>query len=52
MGIASMTRAVTAVATLQPIEHGKLGIKYLVEDYIASWKNISVIDGFTHDGQP
>jgi CubicO group peptidase (beta-lactamase class C family) len=47
-----MTKAVTAVAALQLIEQGKLGIDDLVENYILSWKNISVIDGFTDDGQP
>ncbi|KAH7369350.1 beta-lactamase/transpeptidase-like protein [Plectosphaerella cucumerina] len=52
MGIASMTKAVTAVAALQLIEQGKLGIDDLVENYILSWKNILVIDGFTDDGQP
>ncbi|GJC89213.1 acyltransferase LovD [Colletotrichum liriopes] len=52
MPIASMTKAVTAVAALQLIEQGKLGLEDLVADHIPAWKSISVLDGFTGNGQP
>ncbi|KAK4231610.1 beta-lactamase/transpeptidase-like protein [Podospora fimiseda] len=46
MQIASMTKQVVAVAALQLIEQDKLSLEDLVEDYLPSWKNISVLQGF------
>jgi methyl acetate hydrolase len=52
MPIASMLKVVVAVAALQLVEQGKLCLDDLVEDYIPWWKNITVLDGFTPDGEP
>ncbi len=52
MPIASMTKSVVSVAALQLIEQEKLSFDDLVEDYIPSFMNITVLDGFTADGEP
>ncbi|KAK4174480.1 beta-lactamase/transpeptidase-like protein [Triangularia setosa] len=52
MNIASMTKSIVAVAALQLVEQDKLSLDDFVEDYYPEWKNISVLDGFTDDGEP
>ncbi|KAK0638585.1 beta-lactamase/transpeptidase-like protein [Cercophora newfieldiana] len=52
MEIASMLKAFISVAALQLLEQGKFSLDDLVEEYIPSWTNISVLDGFTPDGEP
>ncbi|KAJ4262893.1 hypothetical protein NW762_006506 [Fusarium torreyae] len=52
MQIASMTKAVTAVAALQLIKEGRLSFDDLVETYLPAWKNISVLTGFDDKGKP
>ena len=52
MGIASMTKAVTATAALQLIEAGRLDIDDLVEKYLPILQDLHVLDGFTAAGQP
>jgi len=52
MEIASMLKALVTVAALQLVEQRKLCLDDLVEDHIPSWKNISVLDGFSADGEP
>ncbi|KAL2265133.1 hypothetical protein VTJ83DRAFT_6233 [Remersonia thermophila] len=52
MRIASMTKSVVSVAALQLVEQEKLSLDDLVEDYLPKWKNASVLEGFTDDGEP
>ncbi|KAK4460378.1 beta-lactamase/transpeptidase-like protein [Cladorrhinum samala] len=52
MAIASMTKSVVAVAALQLVEQDKLRFDDLVEHYLPSWKNVSVLEGFDAEGQP
>lgn len=52
MAIASMTKAVASVAALQLIEQHKLSLDDLVESYIPSWANLSVLTGFSPSGEP
>lgn len=52
MNIASMTKSVVTVAALQLIEQDKLSLDDLVEDYLPSWRNITVLEGFGANGEP
>lgn len=52
MQIASMTKSVVSIAALQLIEQGKLSIDDYVEDHYPAWKNVSVLDGWTAEGEP
>ncbi|KAM7208229.1 Beta-lactamase/transpeptidase-like protein [Naviculisporaceae sp. PSN 640] len=52
MAIASMTKAVVSVAALQLVEQHKLSLDDLVERYIPSWANLSVLTGFAASGEP
>lgn len=52
MEIASLTKSVVSVAALQLVEQGKLSLDDLVEDYLPRWKNATVLEGFTDDGEP
>ncbi|KAM7210893.1 Beta-lactamase/transpeptidase-like protein [Rhypophila decipiens] len=52
MAIASMTKAVVSVAALQLVEQKKLNLDDLIEKYVPSWANLSVITGFSPSGEP
>jgi CubicO group peptidase (beta-lactamase class C family) len=50
--IASMTKAITAVATMQLVERGKLKLDEPVGRYLPELTNLQVLDGFKDDGEP
>lgn len=48
--LASMTKAVTAVAAMQLVEHGKLSLDAPIGDLLTSLGKAQVFDGFAADG--
>ncbi|MGH8505914.1 MAG: serine hydrolase domain-containing protein [Stenotrophobium sp.] len=50
--IASMTKAVTAIAALQLLEQGRLDLESPAATWLPALGNIQVLDGFDADGQP
>ncbi|MEM9531154.1 MAG: serine hydrolase domain-containing protein [Pseudomonadota bacterium] len=50
--IASMTKAITSVATLQLIEQGRLGLDQAAADHLPQLRDVKVLAGFDEDGQP
>ena len=50
--IASMTKAVTAVATLQLVEQGRVTLDGPVAEYLPRLEAARVLDGFEADGSP
>jgi methyl acetate hydrolase len=50
--IASMTKAITSVATMQLVEQRKIGLDDPVSQYIPGMANVEVLEGFDGDGQP
>ncbi|HEY3839259.1 MAG TPA: serine hydrolase domain-containing protein, partial [Bryobacteraceae bacterium] len=50
--IASMTKPVTAVATMQLVERGKVKLEEPVATYLPKLSEIQVIEGFAADGHP
>jgi CubicO group peptidase (beta-lactamase class C family) len=50
--IASMTKAVTAVAAMQLIERGRLTLDEPVGDLLPEIREVQVLDGFDADGAP
>ena len=50
--IASMTKAITAVATMQLVERGKLELDAPAEKYLPELENLQVLDGWAADGSP
>jgi CubicO group peptidase (beta-lactamase class C family) len=51
--IASMTKAVTSVAAMQLVEQGLLGLDTPVAEYIPSFADLQVLEGFDEaNGQP
>ena len=50
--IASMTKAVTAVAVMQLAEHGLLDLDAPAGEYVPYLADVQVLDGFAADGTP
>ena len=50
--IASMTKAITAVAAMQLVERGKLKLDDPVGKYLPELAQLQVLDGFAADGHP
>lgn len=50
--IASMTKAVTALAAMQLVDRGRLSLDDEVAKYVAYFEDIKVLDGFDSRGQP
>jgi CubicO group peptidase (beta-lactamase class C family) len=50
--IASMTKAITATATMQLVERGKIKLDDPVSQYLPELANLQVLAGFNPDGSP
>lgn len=50
--MASMTKAITAMAAMQLVEQGKLDLDLPISTWIPSAADLKVLDGFDNDGQP
>jgi len=50
--MASMTKAVTSVAALQQVEHGRLSLDEPISNVLPELKEPRVLEGFDQDGQP
>jgi CubicO group peptidase (beta-lactamase class C family) len=50
--IASMTKAVTAAATMQLVDRGKLKLDEPVGTYLPELASLQVLDGFKENGEP
>jgi len=50
--IASMTKALTSIATMQLVEQGKLALDSPVSHVIPALGEVEVLEGFNADGQP
>jgi len=50
--IASMTKAITTVATLQLVEQGQIDLDTPITAYLPDLEHLKVLDGFDDDGKP
>lgn len=50
--IASMTKAITTVATLQLVEQGLIDLDTPITAYLPDLEHLKVLDGFDDDGKP
>ena len=50
--IASMTKAITTVATLQLVEQGLIDLDTPITAYLPNLAHLNVLDGFDDDGEP
>jgi len=50
--IASMTKAITTVATLQLVEQGLIDLDTPITAYLPNLTHLKVLDGFDDDGEP
>ena len=50
--IASMTKAITTVATLQLVEQGLIDLDTSITAYLPDLEHLKVLDGFDDDGKP
>jgi len=50
--IASMTKAITTVATLQLVEQGQIDLDTPITAYLPDLEHLKVMDGFDDDGKP
>ena len=50
--IASMTKAITTVATLQLVEQGQIDLDTPITAYLPDLEYLKVLDGFDDDGKP
>ena len=50
--IASMTKAITTVATLQLVEQGLIDLDTPITAYLPNLAHLKVLDGFDDDGEP
>ena len=50
--MASMTKAVTSVAALQQVEHGRLALDEPISNVLPQLKEPKVLEGFDASGQP
>ncbi|GAA6019863.1 hypothetical protein JCM11491_004845 [Sporobolomyces phaffii] len=48
----SSTKLVTAIAAMQLVEQGKIGLKDDAANYVKELKDLKVLKGFTDDGEP
>ena len=50
--IASMTKAVTAAATMQLIEAGRIGLEQPIDELLPFTRDVQVLEGFDDSGKP
>lgn len=50
--IASMTKLVTTIATLQLVETGKVELDQGIDSYLPEFKSIQILESFDFDGNP
>ncbi len=50
--VASLTKAITAVAAMQMVEQGRVGLRQPLGNIVPKLANLQVLEGFGADGQP